>query len=59
MFLVGDGHTNMYDDNSFKPLKKDSSALLKRKYQYIITNPPYGSGTIKAKTTSLSSTRCE
>ncbi len=59
MFLVGDGHTNMYDDNSLKPLKKDSSALLKRKYQYIITNPPYGSGTIKAKTTSLSSTRCE
>ncbi len=60
MFLVGDGHTNMYDDNSLKPLKKITSDLLdKKKYQYIITNPPYGNGTIKAKTTSLSSTRCE
>lgn len=50
MFLVGDGHTNMYDDNSLKPLKKDSSALLKMKIPYIINHPPYGVDLIKAKT---------
>ena len=59
MFLVGDGHTNMYDDNSLKPLKKNTAKLLNKKYQYVITNPPYGNGTIKANTSSVSSTRCE
>lgn len=59
MFLVGDGHTNMYDDNSLKPLKKPSLDVLKQKYKYVITNPPYGSGTIKANTTSIASNRCE
>lgn len=59
MFLVGDGHTNMYDDNSLKPRKENTTRLLNKKYQYIITNPPYGSGTIKANTSSISSTRCE
>lgn len=59
MFLVGDGHTNMYDDNSLKPLKKDTKNLLNKKYQYVITNPPYGNGTIKANTSSVSSARCE
>ena len=59
MFLVGDGHTNMYDDNSLKPLKKNTAKLLNKKYQYVITNPPYGNGTIKANTSSISSTRCE
>ncbi len=55
MFLVGDGHTNMYDDNSLKS-KKDWN---KSKYDYVITNPPYGSGVIKAETTSISSNRTE
>lgn len=59
MFLVGDGHTNMYDDNSLKPLKENTTKLLDKKYQYVITNPPYGNGTIKANTFSISSTRCE
>ena len=59
MFLVGDGHTNMYDDNSLKPRKENTTRLLNKKYQYIITTPPYGSGTIKANTSSISSTRCE
>ncbi len=60
MFLVGDGHTNMYADNTLNP-KKDitKEMLLRNKYQYIITNPPYGNGTIKANTTAISSYRTE
>jgi len=54
MFLVGDGHTNMFTLNSLKhAFQKDD------KYNYIITNPPYGYGTIKASTSSISSTRTE
>lgn len=60
MFLVGDGHTNMYADNSLNPQKQiTKDVLLKNKYQYVITNPPYGSGTIKASTTFISSYRTE
>ncbi len=59
MFLVGDGHTNMYNDNSLQPQKKNTTKLLNKKYQYVLTNPPYGNGTIKANTSSISSTRCE
>jgi len=55
MFLVGDGHTNMYDDNTLKP-KRD---LFKDKFDYIITNPPYGNGTVKAETSGISTTRTE
>lgn len=53
MFLVGDGHTNMFPWNTLKHDFKDQT------YTYIITNPPYGSGTIKAETSSLSSNRTE
>lgn len=56
MFLVGDGHTNMFDDNTLKPAKKEWKD---QKYDYIITNPPYGSGTIKAETSSVLSNRTE
>ena len=59
MFLVGDGHTNMYDDNSLNPIKEKSQKIVNKKYKYVITNPPYGNGTIKANTSSVSSTRCE
>jgi type I restriction-modification system DNA methylase subunit len=59
MFLVGDGHTNMYADNTLRPKKENVKNILQKEYQYIITNPPYGSGTIKAKTTALSSNRTE
>lgn len=59
MFLVGDGHTHMYSDNTLKPTKPQSKAVLSKTYQYVITNPPYGSGTIKANTTSISSNRTE
>ncbi len=53
MFLVGDGHTNMLDDDT---LLKDFG---KEKWDYIITNPPYGAGTIRAKTSKISSSRTE
>jgi type I restriction-modification system DNA methylase subunit len=59
MFLVGDGHTNMYADNSLKPHSIHAKSVWQKKYQYVITNPPYGSGTIKANTTSITSNRTE
>lgn len=59
MFLVGDGHTHMYSDNTLKPTKSNIKSLLKNTYQYVITNPPYGSGQIRANTNSISSNRNE
>lgn len=59
MFLVGDGHTHMYADNSLKPSKQKGKSILGKKYQYVITNPPYGSGTIKANTDVISTSRTE
>lgn len=53
MFLVGDGHTNMYAFNTLTHDFKDA------KFDYIITNPPYGNGTIKAETSSISTFRTE
>ncbi|MCC7197607.1 N-6 DNA methylase [Candidatus Peregrinibacteria bacterium] len=53
MFLVGDGHTNMTVANT---LKRDFKG---EKFDYIITNPPYGNGTLKAETSTLSTTRYE
>lgn len=54
MFLVGDGHTNMYTADTLKKRFNEND-----KYDYIITNPPYGDGTIKASTSSISTTRTE
>jgi type I restriction-modification system DNA methylase subunit len=59
MFLVGDGHTNMYQDNSLIPETKTGKKYLSQKYSYAITNPPYGSGTIQANTDVISSKRME
>lgn len=59
MFLVGDGHTHMYSDNSLKPAKDQGKAVLKKTYKYVITNPPYGNGTIKANTDEISTNRTE
>ncbi|MHB8602009.1 MAG: HsdM family class I SAM-dependent methyltransferase [Nitrosotalea sp.] len=53
MFLVGDGHTNMMDDNT---LTRDFD---EEQWDYIVTNPPYGAGTIKAETSVISSNRTE
>lgn len=59
MFLVGDGHTNMYDDDTLVPKKEDSINILNMEYDYVITNPPYGNGTVKAETSSISTIRNE
>ena len=53
MFLVGDGHTNMEPANTLKKKFGDE------KYDFVVTNPPYGNGTIKAETAAFSSTRNE
>jgi len=53
MFLVGDGHTNMLPSNTLKHNFRN------QQFDYVITNPPYGNGTIKADTTSVSSNRTE
>jgi type I restriction-modification system DNA methylase subunit len=53
MFLVGDGHTNMIDVDT---LQRDFKG---EQWDYIITNPPYGAGTIKAETSAVSSNRTE
>jgi type I restriction enzyme M protein len=53
MFLVGDGHTNMV------PLDTLKHDFKERKFDYIITNPPYGNGKIKAESNLISTTRME
>lgn len=53
MFLVGDGHTNIVFDDTLK--RKFES----QQFQYILTNPPYGDGTIKAESSAISSKRLE
>jgi len=53
MFLVGDGHTHIRHANS---LIDDIGMNM---YDYVITNPPYGNGTIKADTSSIGTSRLE
>ncbi|MFT8705508.1 class I SAM-dependent DNA methyltransferase [Bifidobacterium aquikefiricola] len=62
MFLVGDGHNHIYDDNSFVPVKINGKHVIEKMggtYNYVITNPPYGQGTVLADTSFLSSRRME
>ena len=62
MFLVGDGHNHIYSDDSLVPAKKDGKEVIGEmagSYDYVITNPPYGQGTILADTVFLSSRRME
>ena len=56
MFLVGDGHTNMRDANTLHPEQHPFSV---EAFDYIITNPPYGAGTIRAETSAISTVRTE
>jgi type I restriction-modification system DNA methylase subunit len=56
MFLVGDGHTLMERANSL--VIKDHPFRIKE-FDYVITNPPYGYGTIRADTPSISTIRTE
>lgn len=65
MFLVGDGHTNLVQDNSLSIRQENENVediLMRRnwpKMKYIITNPPYGNGITKAETSVLNSSRYE
>jgi type I restriction enzyme M protein len=56
MFLVGDGHTNMRPANTLRP---EQYPFQIKEFDYIITNPPYGNGTIRAETNAISSMRTE
>jgi len=56
MFLVGDGHTNMRRADSLKP--KEYPFRISQ-FDYVITNPPYGYGTVRAETSSISTVRTE
>ena len=51
MFLVGDGHTNMVDANTLRPKEYPFTI---EEFDYVVTNPPYGPGTIKANTSAIS-----
>lgn len=62
MFLVGDGHNHIYSDDSLVPAKKDGIQTIKGRagtYDYVITNPPYGRGTVLADSVFLGSRRME
>jgi type I restriction-modification system DNA methylase subunit len=56
MFLVGDGHTNMERADTLKPAEYPFALT---EFDYLITNPPYGIGTIKAVTDAISTVRTE
>jgi type I restriction-modification system DNA methylase subunit len=55
MFLVGDGHTHMKDFNTLTQWE----FAPKQKWQYVLTNPPVGAGTVKAESSVVSSNRLE
>ncbi|MBW4862709.1 MAG: SAM-dependent methyltransferase [Paeniclostridium sp.] len=71
MFLVGDGHTHILKDNTLElSIKKDEKTGIEfihgkqeeytvKKFDYILTNPPYGNGNIEADTNSISTIRLE
>ena len=56
MFLVGDGHTNMKQGNS---LLENDFPFPSMEFDYVISNPPYGTGTIRAETDAVSTVRME
>ena len=57
MFLIGDGHTNIERDDSLT--KSFADKKFNKKYDYIITNPPYGGGTVEAELETSNSKRKE
>lgn len=64
MFLVGDGHTNIHKFDSLKQkLNMDTTdekfSYMESQFDYIITNPPYGNGTVKAESDQIYTTRKE
>ena len=52
MFLTGDGHTNIKRAESL-------GETFDRQFDYILTNPPYGNGSVKADIASANSKRKE
>jgi len=69
MFLVGDGHTNIMGDSNTLTGKVQQNgngnsqpnltSVLKKEYDYIITNPPYGNGSVQAEMKQGKSSRKE
>lgn len=60
MFLVGDGHNHIYSDDSLVPRKAEGmKTIADDSYDYVLTNPPYGQGTIPADTVFITSKRME
>lgn len=69
MFLVGDGHTNIIGDsntltnrvqlNNNGNYQSNLDTILQKEYDYIITNPPYGNGTMQADIRQDTSSRKE
>ncbi|MDK0627801.1 N-6 DNA methylase [Clostridium perfringens] len=66
MFLVGDGHTHIRRNNTLNLILNDEKNIISladneewKKFDYIITNPPYGNGNIEAETNSVTTTRLE
>lgn len=59
MFLVGDGHTNMYTDDTLQPESEKGKEVLQNEYDYILTNPPYGNGTVLADAKNITTKRRE
>lgn len=67
MFLVGDGHTHIMKENSLKVTLEEKEEksydvcdrLGWERFDYILTNPPYGNGNIKAECDAVSSIRLE
>ncbi|MED3825998.1 N-6 DNA methylase, partial [Priestia flexa] len=53
MFLVGDGHTHIERKDTLRGELGESC------WDYILMNPPYGNGSTKAETTSISTNRYE
>ncbi|MCK6259509.1 SAM-dependent methyltransferase [Fictibacillus sp. KIGAM418] len=53
MFLVGDGHTHI--------IRKDTlrEELTGNSWDYVLMNPPYGNGSTKAETSSITTNRYE
>ena len=63
MFLVGDGHTHIEKENTLKIGDNQNGDVCARlgweQFDYILTNPPYGNGNIRAESSSVSTIRLE
>lgn len=53
MFLTGDGHTNIQKTNN------SLTENFNKQFDYVLTNPPYGNGSIKANVSSANNKRKE